>query len=97
MSPQVATANRLRDGIVVFLGRQGWVERIEQASIAHSESEVKALDALLKQAEAVNEVVAGYLFEVEDGAAGPRPLHYREMIRTLGPTVRRDLGKQAQG
>jgi sulfite reductase (NADPH) hemoprotein beta-component len=97
MSPQIATANRLGDGLVVFLGSEGWVERIEHASVAHSDSEVKALDALVKQSEAINEVVSGYLVEVEPGAAGPRPLHYREMLRTLGPSVRLDLGKQAQG
>jgi hypothetical protein len=96
-SPQVATANRLRSGDVVFLGSLGWVERIEQATVAHTDSEVKALDALAKQSEAVNEVVSAYLIDVGDGAAGPRPLHYREILRTLGPSVRLDLGKQAQG
>jgi sulfite reductase (NADPH) hemoprotein beta-component len=31
------------------------------------------------------------------GAGGaPEPLHYREKMRIKGPSVRRDLGKQAQ-
>ena len=44
-----------------------------------------------------NRVVDPYLVEVGINAAGvPEPLHYREKMRTLGPTVRPDLGKQAE-
>ncbi len=95
MSSQIATANRLTDGEVVFLGPAGWVTRIERATVARSDSEVRALQALLRQAEAVNEIVDGYLVAVEETAAGPRPVHYRELLRGSGPSVRPDLGKQA--
>lgn len=95
MSAQIATANRLIDGAVVFLAAAGWVERIAQATIARSEGEVRALEALLRQAEAVNEVVDGYLVEVEPTPAGPRPVRFRELLRSLGPSVRVDLGRQA--
>jgi hypothetical protein len=95
MSPYVATANRLLDGEVVFLGATGWAPRIERATVARSDGEAKALEALLKQSEAVNEVIAGYLVEVALTDHGPRPVRYREQLRTLGPSVRTDLGKQA--
>lgn len=95
MSPQIATANRLIDGEVVFLAAGGWVERIEQATVARSAGEARALEALLRQAEAVHEIVDGYLVDVEETASGPRPLRYRELLRGLGPSVRPDLGKQA--
>lgn len=96
MSPQIATANRLIDGEVVFLASVGWVERIEQATVARSAGEARALEALLRQSEAVNEIVDGYLVDVEETAIGPRPVRYRELLRGLGPSVRPDLGKQAR-
>jgi hypothetical protein len=95
MSQQVVTANRLIDGVVVFLGARGWVERLDRATVATSTEEVRALDALGRQGMAVNEVVDAYLIEVvtEDGRVEPVAL--RERLRTLGPSVRPDLGKQA--
>lgn len=95
MSQQVVTANRLIDGVVVFLGARGWVEHLERATVATSAEEVRALDALGRQGMAVNEVVDAYLIEVvaEDGRVEPVVL--RERLRTRGPSVRLDLGKQA--
>ena len=66
MMSQIATANRLIDGEVVFLGTYGWVETIERASVARSDGEIRALEALAKQSEAVNEVVGSYLVDVRD-------------------------------
>lgn len=97
MMPQIATANRLIDGEVVFLGARGWVERIENASIGRSDGEIRALEALARQSEAVNEVVGSYLVDVEDQGRGPWPVRFREQLRAKGPTIRADLGKQAQG
>lgn len=97
MMPQIATANRLVDGEVVFLGARGWVERIEYASVGRSDGEIRALEALARQSEAVNEVVGSYLVDVEDQGRGPWPVRFREQLRAKGPTVRADLGKQAQG
>ena len=92
----IATANRLRDGEAVFLGCHGWVETREGATVARTDGEGKALEALARQSEAVNEVVAAYLVEVGETPDGLRPLKYRETLRTLGPSVRPDLGKQAR-
>lgn len=41
-------------------------------------------------------VVDAYLVDVaiEDGV--PVPRHYRERMKTTGPSIRRDLGKQAE-
>ena len=96
MTAQVMTANRLRDGEVVFLAADGWVEGIDGATVATAPDETKALDALGRQAVAVNEVVDAYLIDVavEDGRV--RPLKLREYLRTVGPSVRTDLGKQAR-
>ena len=92
----VMTANRLADGEVVFLATHGWVEEIDRATVATSEEQAKALDALGKQAMAVNEVVDAYLVEVVNEESRVRPLKLREYLRTLGPSVRTGLGKQAR-
>ena len=43
-------------------------------------------------------VVGPYLAEVtQDDAGRLEPVHYRERIRTLGPSNRPDLGRQAEG
>jgi hypothetical protein len=96
MTATVMTANRLRDGEVVFLGAGGWVEHIDQATVAVTPEDAKALDALGQQAVAVNEVIDAYLIEVALAEGRIRPLKLREYLRTLGPSVRQDLGKQAR-
>jgi sulfite reductase (NADPH) hemoprotein beta-component len=92
----VVTANRLGDGLVVFLGAGGtWVEDIERAIVAVTK---EAADALLRQgveAEIANKVVGPYLIEVGGAEGAIVPLHIRELMRTKGPSVRPDLGKQA--
>ncbi|MEY4091833.1 MAG: hypothetical protein RLZZ496_1015, partial [Pseudomonadota bacterium] len=43
-----------------------------------------------------NRIVDPYLAQVQIGGDGaPVPVHYRERMRTRGPTIRPDLGKQA--
>ncbi|MFO1046580.1 MAG: DUF2849 domain-containing protein [Geminicoccaceae bacterium] len=95
MSQQVVTANRLADGVVVFLGLRGWVEELDKASVASTAEAVNALDALGRQGVAVNEVVDAYLIEVATEHGRLQPTALRERLRTLGPSVRPDLGKQA--
>ena len=48
-------------------------------------------------AESRQEVVDPYLIEVVVGDARVRPVETRERIRATGPTVRKDLGRQAEG
>jgi hypothetical protein len=96
MTAQVLTANRLLDGEVVFLGARGWVESIDSATVADSDGQTKALEALGNQSMAVNEVVDAYLIDVVADERGLRPVKLREYLRTVGPSVRTDLGKQAR-
>ncbi|MEL6966676.1 MAG: DUF2849 domain-containing protein [Pseudomonadota bacterium] len=96
-TPVVFTANRLLDGEVVWLGRGGtWVERVDLAFLAKTESESAALAEIAQQADADNIVVEPYAIEanVEQGVI--TPVRFRERIRAAGPTIRLDLGKQAQ-
>jgi hypothetical protein len=103
---QVVIASRLSDGLVVFLstdagaasGRAEWKLRLEQATLADTEAHAEELLALGESdAAARHEVVDPYLIEVEESGGRLRPTKYREVIRCLGPTIRPDLGKQAEG
>ena len=85
---KVATANRLSDGAVVFLTQAGrWSEAIDSALVA---VETAALTEQATHAEAVNHVTGSYLIDVERRDGRVRPLHIRERIRALGPTVGTD-------
>jgi hypothetical protein len=95
---KVLTANRLADGDVVFLTRAGdWNLDIDEAALALEPDAAKALEARGNEAVASNVVTGPYLFDAERRDGRVRALHIRERIRTLGPTVRTDLGKQAEG
>ncbi len=90
MADKIVTANRLDDGLVVYLNGAGWSERIEDARIAGDDA---AADGLLAEAEGPGQeirVIGPYLIEVAREDAAPRPVSYREAIRAQGPTVRTD-------
>lgn len=95
---QLITANRLRDGIAVFLTRSGeWSERIDDAALALEPQAASAFEARARQAEQANLVTGSYLIEAERLDGGIRATLTRERMRAVGPTVRLDLGKQAEG
>jgi len=93
---QVLTANRLQAGEVAYWnGAAGWVSRLADAQVM---SGAEAEAALKGAAEWVRkgEVVAPYLFDVRLENDVIVPVKVREAIRAAGPSVRRDLGKQAR-
>ena len=96
MSVKAVTANRLADGRVVYLTADGdWSEYLAEA--AWSESEAGQSELLARaEAHAAAAVVEPYLFAVSVDDGAPAPERLREVIRGAGPTVRRDLGKQAR-
>ncbi len=91
------TANRLRDGDVVYWRAGGWVAAFEQGEVFPSPADAEAALAAAQKFVAGNVVVNAYLFEVRADADGIRAVKEREIIRAAGPTVRGDLGKQAAG
>jgi sulfite reductase (NADPH) hemoprotein beta-component len=97
VTSQIVTANRLSDGVVVYLAAGGaWSERVEQARVARAEDAAAALLAFAESAEQGIVVVGPYLMEVAAENGALRPVSNREVIRARGPTVRQDLGKQAE-
>jgi predicted metalloprotease len=88
----VLTANRLGDGIVVFLDFEGaWSERLEEAIVARSPDEVKALEDRGAYDAARNLVVEPYLVEVREDGGRLVPLRTRERVRALGPSILDDV------
>jgi len=93
---QVLTANRLIDGTVVYLAPNGaWVESLSEARVFETKPDAETALAVGTEAEKRQLIVHAYLFEVLQAKDNLRPVRQREIIRAAGPSVRRDLGKQA--
>ena len=100
---QVVIASRLSDGLVVFLreasdvGGADWVLQLADAEVAPTEERAAALLTLgEKDASANQSVIDIYLIDVKEEGGKLRPTKNREAIRCFGPTMRLDLGKQAE-
>jgi len=97
MQASVITANRLDDGFVVYLDAGGtWSERLADGAL-FDRADAEARLAALPAEGAGAHVIGAYAIAVEVVDGGPRPLGQRERLRTLGPSVRPDLGYQAAG
>jgi sulfite reductase (NADPH) hemoprotein beta-component len=95
--PVLLNANDVLDGDVVFHTGTEWSLRLADALIASDDETAARLESIRDAAEASGEVIEPYLVTValsSDGRA--MPIHYRERLRVLGPSVRLDLGKQAE-
>ncbi len=88
MADKVLTANRLSDGISVWLDAAGtWNEQLQSAFVARHKEAVEALEATGKQAFADNKVVDVNVVDVEEVDGVLRPLRMRERIRAEGPSI----------
>ena len=96
MTLQAITANRLRDGQVVYLREDdSWSEHIQDSIVADTDEFAKTLLELGARAVKHHIVVDPYLFAISVENGTVRPLSRREEIRAAGPSVRTDLGYQA--
>jgi hypothetical protein len=85
---QVVTANRLRDGAVVFLTATGeWSINVDDSEIARDAAAAAKLQAIGDQAMTDRIVVTPYLIEVAVRGQLIQPVSYRERIRAFGPSV----------
>ncbi|WP_438748784.1 DUF2849 domain-containing protein [Pararhizobium sp. O133] len=88
MADKVLTANRLSDGISVWLDASGqWVESLQHAFVARHAEAVTALEATGKAAFADNKVVDVNVIDIEEVGGVLRPLRLRERVRSEGPTI----------
>jgi hypothetical protein len=83
--PKVVTANRLREGDVVYLTADDqWSPRHHEAELIEDEAHGQMR---LLHANAQRLVVVGaYLADAKPGVNGPEPTHFREAFRTRGPS-----------
>lgn len=88
--PHILSCNNLLTGAVNYRTASGWSE---QFADAHVFADFDSAAAVRVPA---GEFVDAEPHAVEMTAQGVLPLERRERIKALGPTVRTDLGKQAE-
>ncbi len=97
MSLKIMTANRLRDGEVVYLTARGtWSEWLHEADVASDPDQEERFVTLAEGHVRDLLIVAPYVMSVAVEAGRLQPLGQREAIRARGPSTRLDLGKQAR-
>ncbi len=85
---KIITANRLSDGVVVYLSADGWSVRISGAAVLNAPDAIEAGLATAKRAIANREVVDVNAIDITlDDNRSPVPVRLRERIRAFGPTV----------
>lgn len=85
---QMVIANRLDDGLVVFLTPDGgWTGSIDAGAVARDADSAERLLETAKTAETNCQVIDPYLIDIEVSTSGRRPVVFREAIRAAGPTV----------
>lgn len=88
MVDKVLTANRLTDGIAVWLSEAGeWATKLNGARVSRDANTDGELEAIGKAAYAANLVVDVNLIEVKETEGVLWPLRLRERIRAEGPTM----------
>lgn len=98
MTTRVMTANLLRSGLVVFLTADNtWSDKIDDAVVIETDEDAQTLERQGQADIAANLIVDPYLVDATRINGHIKPNHIREIIRTLGPTVHPDHGKQAEG
>lgn len=85
---KLISANRLRDGTVVYLAALGeWVTDIATAAVFTSAETYEAGKATAQEAVSANLIVDPLAVDITDCAGERRATTLRNMIRALGPTI----------
>ncbi|MEP6830534.1 MAG: DUF2849 domain-containing protein [Rhizomicrobium sp.] len=92
---KILTANRLRTGDVLYWRGGSWIESLADADILADDASAESALVSAQVSVTANQVVTPYLFDVRQTKDGLSPVKEREIIRSLGPSVRPDTGKQA--
>ncbi|MDD9877871.1 MAG: DUF2849 domain-containing protein [Magnetovibrio sp.] len=97
MAKHVITANRLIDGLVVYLSASGgWVEAVSESLVAAAEAALEVALETGRAAEAGNHVVGVYEIEVDGSGPAMAPVSLRERIRAFGPTTHPEFGRTTE-
>jgi hypothetical protein len=91
MYERVITANRIRDGVAVYLRRtdaeRSWTESIAEASAVGDAESLASLTELASVDAGRAIVIEPYAIDVVVGGTGNEAVTLREKIRAIGPTV----------
>ncbi len=92
MSFKAITANRLREGDVVYLTDSGqWSVFLNKSRISSDEAVLEEMQAQAEADVSARKIVAPYLIELVEIDGILQPLSTRETIRATGPTVSADF------
>jgi hypothetical protein len=96
--PQKAiTANRLSDGLVVFLSDAGdWSLSIDDARLFADGAELEEALAYGKAQHAARVILDPYAIDMQEVDGRLLPARLRERIRALGPTIAYGEAERAQ-
>lgn len=86
-APQMLTANRLKDGDVLYWKAGGWVEALKDGDVFDDTARADAALAAAQSFVTGNVVVNPYLFDVRVENRTIHPVKEREIIRAAGPSV----------
>ena len=94
MSGQMVTANRLTDGMVVYLtGKGDWATQFSAGAVLADQAAAEAAMSDADRAAKQQLVVSHYLIDVLVDDEGVKPTSTRERIRAdRGPTIEVDAG-----
>jgi hypothetical protein len=91
---KIVTGHDLRTGEVVYMTADGgWVKHIADGAAFEEDASIEALARGKSQPTLITNV---YLVEADAPGEPAKRVKIREDIRARGPTVRLDLGKQAE-
>jgi hypothetical protein len=96
MTKYVITANRLNNGLVVYMSKDGsWGYSIFDALVLVTDEDMKGYLALANVPEQMLTIVGPYEVEVSESVSSEIfPLRYRERIRAYGPSTHADFSRQ---
>ncbi|MGB7405626.1 MAG: DUF2849 domain-containing protein [Pacificimonas sp.] len=95
---RLVTGNDLKTGDVVWWTGDGWSRSIADAILVEPGDGPDQADGIIhRTGENSHAVSEAWEIEAEATSDGPRPLHIKERMRALGPSVRPDLGVQSEG
>lgn len=87
-TPKVITANRLTDGLVIFVAEGPvWVEAIAEAKVYEDGPELNAAMEFGAEEVKARKVIDPYTIDVAVEGGMPLPTRLRERIRAIGPSV----------
>ena len=92
--PQMVTANRLTDGVVVYLtADRGWSEKFVDGGVWADQDAADGAMKASDEAVAAQLIVGPYLIEVAATDSGPQPTSAKERIRAAHlPTFEPEVG-----